>query len=339
MGWEPYFRLRFAYAILLALLMLELAIGFAIASYLGAGMVYQFNRMVAGLLLLAWLAYVPLWAVITRKPEPTRWTLETYRANIPWFAIASMLLLLAWFKTLHLAALKNAIPSIMPFYADPMLADLDRMIFFTDPWRITHALVGEFGTRVIDVVYALWHPVQLGFGCWLILSRKPLVQLRGLISFTLCWLILGGVFAVLFSSVGPCFYDDYYGSDRFAPLMDGLAAPLSLSSMDFLLESVGTSAVASGISAFPSMHVSVAVWEALLLQLAFRNRYVIAAGWLWAFAIFFASVHLGWHYAVDGIFAAVGTVLFWKLAQWIVAYDPRSSRSRAAAETGSVLQG
>jgi len=66
----------------------------------------------------------------------------------------------------------------------------------------------------------------------------------------------------------------------------------------------------SGISAFPSLHVSMATLFALA---AFRLRR--SAGFLMAAYLLFivvGSVHLGWHYAVDGYFSIAATLFVWK---------------------------
>ena len=71
----------------------------------------------------------------------------------------------------------------------------------------------------------------------------------------------------------------------------------------------------SGITAMPSMHVSIAVLMALL---GWRvNR---LAGWIFTIYcgfIMIGSIHLGWHYAVDGYVSLVMTIAIWHLCGWI----------------------
>ena len=335
---EDYLRLRYAYAVLFGLLAIECLIRISLTALLGFGDIRGFFWWTGIVpVVVLWALYVPLWAVISRKPQPTKWILDTYRENLGWFAVVGVLLAYTWVKIDNVATIKHAIPLIIPYYADPFLAELDRAIFLTDPWRITHALIPDWGTRQLERIYAIWHIMQIGFGCWMVFTRNLRLQTTALISYTAMWVLLGGICATLFSSVGPVFYEHFYGSPEFRPLLANLeAAPVTKAGRDFLIETYQTGAYGGGISAFPSMHVAIAVWEALVVRMAFRNRYLTAAAWAYVFLISVGSVHLGWHYAVDSIFSAVAALIFWKVAQRIVAYEPRSSRSPGEAE--AVLQ-
>lgn len=68
--------------------------------------------------------------------------------------------------------IKKLIPSVMPFYADPMLIELDRTLFFgSDPWQITHSLFG-WATPSIVVLYSLWHTMHILIPMWIALSKN-----------------------------------------------------------------------------------------------------------------------------------------------------------------------
>ena len=59
------------------------------------------------------------------------------------------------------------------------------------------------------------------------------------------------------------------------------------------------------------MHVSIAVLLALgVMRL---NRVAGYAFWFYAAIIQIGSVHLGWHYAIDGYFSVIVTLFIWKL--------------------------
>ncbi len=71
-------------------------------------------------------------------------------------------------------------------------------------------------------------------------------------------------------------------------------------------------AIGSGISAMPSMHISTSVLMAL--GMGSINKRLAILFWAYAAVIQIGSVHLAWHYAIDGYLAAALTLIIWKLA-------------------------
>ncbi len=65
----------------------------------------------------------------------------------------------------------------------------------------------------------------------------------------------------------------------------------------------------SGISAMPSMHVSMSVLMAL--GVSSLNKKLGFAFWGFTLIIYIGSFLLGWHYAVDGLVSAPITVFIW----------------------------
>ena len=81
-----------------------------------------------------------------------------------------------------------------------------------------------------------------------------------------------------------------------------------------------------GISAMPSMHVAVSLWLALVMQAYFPRLQFL--GWAYFTVILIGSVHLGWHYAVDGIVASAIAIAAWLSAPRILEMSsPRTNRS------------
>jgi hypothetical protein len=72
--------------------------------------------------------------------------------------------------------------------------------------------------------------------------------------------------------------------------------------------------VGRGISAMPSMHLATS-FSFMLLGFAIHRRLGIALGLFTAF-ILIGSVHLGWHYAIDGYVAIAMTWLIWRIVGW-----------------------
>jgi hypothetical protein len=101
-------------------------------------------------------------------------------------------------------------------------------------------------------------------------------------------------------------------------LIHAEGAAASINAYDYLIATQGTNAFGSGISAMPSLHVGIAVLEALFVRQRFPKFQWVA----WAFVgiTYVGSIHLGWHYATDGILSAFFVVLIWIVMRAYVAW-------------------
>ena len=235
------------------------------------------------------------------------------------------LILVIGYLLVHRAyrALKVSIPSLNEYWADPMFIRWDQMLFGQDAWRITHSMIGPLGTQFIDMLYVLWLPYMLlafGFGAF---AKDAKFRIRSTASFFVSWIVLGNILAILFASVGPCFYADFYGNDQFEPLMSLLSQQqlAAINLQDYLLSVTDDESIGSGISAVPSLHCAITTLVVLMVY----NRYGFGLGLIGAvsyhFAIWIGSVHLGWHYAVDGLISMVLVPPIWwsvgKITDWV----------------------
>lgn len=224
--------------------------------------------------------------------------------------------------------IKTDIPKNINFYLDPLLIKLDRTLHFgTTPWRITHSIFSSpISTAIINLFYNLWFFISwiflITFCC---LYRNHKIRERTIICFLLCWSVNGSIAATLFASVGPCFYDLLYqGTNEFVDLMTLLNQQnitltekeeffkiWALSTQNMLWEgfSEQSSGFAEGISAMPSMHVSMATLMALATYSI--KKWLGAIFWAYTVIIMIGSVHLGWHYALDGYVGALMTTGIW----------------------------
>jgi hypothetical protein len=85
-----------------------------------------------------------------------------------------------------------------------------------------------------------------------------------------------------------------------------------------------------GISAMPSMHVSAAF---LFVLIGRRANRVAALGFAaFALLILVGSVHLGWHYAIDGYASIPATWAIWRAVGWALARDPAFDSADADAD-------
>jgi len=211
---------------------------------------------------------------------------------------------------------KTAIPLIQPFYADTLFADLDAAMHGgVDPWRITHMVAGIIPPAAIVILYFMvWFLPAVFLPVFIALTDSdPDRARRFMILHAASWIGLGNILAILGSSAGPVYYDRLLNSTRFEDLTaalqsSGIADSALGSVQDNLWQfySEGAQSVGSGISAFPSVHVGLAV--VTMLYLIERSRLLAPFGVIFCAAIMFASVYHGWHYAIDG-YASLGLVL------------------------------
>ncbi len=220
----------------------------------------------------------------------------------------------------HFRAWKTVIPQLVPFAWDERFMALDHVLHGGHhPWEILQAIIGfPSATLVIDGLYVGWFALNFAVLLWMAVSARRFLRARFLLSYLLVYILIGTVAATAFSSVGPVYYGQIVGSpDPYLPLLDylrkvGETNLLFVLSIQDTLWSVfqgSATSAASGISAMPSVHVAISV---LFVFLGFSVHRL--AGWgflLFALAIFVGSIHLAWHYAVDGYAAALGTGLIW----------------------------
>ncbi|CAN7504752.1 phosphatase PAP2 family protein [Mesorhizobium caraganae] len=223
--------------------------------------------------------------------------------------------------------LKGAVAILSPFAWDHALAQADRALHFGRAphewlWFIVQS---PLAVRLFNLAYNSWFVVLIASVFIACITRKD-TKLRHqfLMSFMLVW-ILGGFFLAMgLSSAGPCFYERLGLGSDYHPLLQALAAadriyPIwALSTQDILWSGyIGATPGSLGISAFPSMHVAMAVLFALY---AARRSWLVGL-LMWAFAaiIMVGSVVLGWHYAVDGYASVLISIAIWKACGHLLA--------------------
>ena len=226
--------------------------------------------------------------------------------------------------------LKSAIPEIDYFSWDPMLADIDRAMHFgVDPYKITMALFGTpLATSALNANYHLWLFLNYFVVLLACFSKTDTISRNTfLIAYVLVWSIGGNGFAIFFSSAGPVYYEALGNGTTFAPLMETLhnfheISPVwALNVHDMLWQGLVGDGAVKGISAMPSMHVASSV-----LMTLFAYRYARWAGQVmlvFTVLIMFGSVHLAWHYALDGYVSIPLTLICWKAAGWLARRQER----------------
>lgn len=270
--------------------------------------------------------------------------------------LASILIIVLAFPYVlsSLTIMKTLLPYITNYHLDHFLMNLDKALHFgVAPWELMQPFLGyPYVTFGLNIVYNFWFFMQFFVVIWQILSlSRPRLRMQFFISYVLAWMVLGSLLAILLASAGPCYYPQITGlTDPYSPLFEYLHhvdnllkthdwSLWALHTQDYLWDNYVESTVAlgSGISAMPSLHISVAV---LLALVGWRtNRGIGIFLTAHAFLIFIGSVHLGWHYAVDGYVSVIVTLLIWRFSGYLAKNLPerRESTKTHATNTSIVL--
>jgi len=235
-------------------------------------------------------------------------------------ARGALLLLPALLMPLFLAGFtgaKSAIYRLVGYSWDVRFAAMDRAIFGQDPWLLTHAVLGDAAMPALELVYVSWGGVLVVAATLVAVAAPRAFVGRFFLAMMLTWFLGGFAMAYLTSAAGPVFAHRFGGGDGFLPLVHLLDRSFSADSairftQDYLLAAYDADVAVKGggISAMPSIHVAAAT----VLLLAARR-----ALWLWPALLFFlviafGSVHLGYHYAVDGMAGALIALGCWAAA-------------------------
>ena len=253
---------------------------------------------------------------------------RTTLAEMAWAFSASLVFMIAF------AFVKTSIPFIVPFYADPFFADLDKALHGgVDPWKAAHKLAPFLDAQAVSFMYLTVWAIPAGF-LLLILAAcdpDPVRRNRFTILYMFVWIGLGNILAIAGSSVGPIYYDRLLGTERFADLLAAIEATGvpntrlgEVQSALWVLYMRYDQIVGSGISAFPSVHNGIATL--VMLYLWERSRWLVPVGVAFCGAILFCSVYVGWHYALDGY----ASIILVSAAWWLLRRrDARMERNPA----------
>jgi hypothetical protein len=317
---DPSFSLKTVGALCVILLIFAL-----LMIAISAAVSVEFGPVLASFMMMALWAGLAICAISQLVALTTTgpWKLDL---RTRWVIIAILMV----GQTLPLFELfKQHVLPARGFPLDPYVAALDRLLFVgNDAWRVTHALFGSVsGTLFFDRIYALWLPMMFIFPMVAVMAaRDERVRARLLGCWISSWVLIAGLGAWIFGSAGPCYYVQLVGPDAgFAELNARLAALGAaaqkegqvLAVLDFqallLAEHLNPAFLpAGGISAMPSMHVAMATLFALGgYQVSRALGHAMA---LYAVLIWIGSIHLGWHYASDGIAGAAMMAMLWHVS-------------------------
>jgi hypothetical protein len=240
--------------------------------------------------------------------------------------VMALLPVFAW----NFGFIQALLPFLHPINWDPVFAAWDRGLHFgTDPWRLLQPMLGfPIVTAAISLAYALWFFVLYIVNAWQAFSvADRLLRMQYLLTTVLIWAVLGNVFCTLLASGGPVYYGRLTGlPDPFAEQLQYLDAANAVwrnlsrgiqETMWSAYQVNGRDGVITGaIAAMPSLHVATAFSFWLVVRRGLPRLQWVLFGFL--VVMMLGSVHLAWHYAIDGYAGMFGTWVIWRACGWLL---------------------
>lgn len=213
---------------------------------------------------------------------------------------------------------------LVPFWADPMLADLDRLLFLGhDPWSL---LTWLNSTPMAIFYHRGWFAMMILTLIAVLSARPSPEKSAAMLTYFVLWSAVGPLIHALLPAAGPVFYEPMGYGARFAELQN-VSETREMATYLWTIYAGEGFGPGSGISAMPSLHIATTAWMLIAVR-NFAPRLfapMAAAGFL----IFLLSIALGWHYALDGIVGGAAALLCYRLLHSYYARRP-APRARAA---------
>ena len=334
------------HSLLVGLITLHLAAAAAMPALLGQRLSFPFSFL--GIAQL--LAMLGLWVMViavscdaiaaaVRSPEgrplaSARRRIADHHLRADRIVGGLMVMLLLPLFTVSFGFLQALIPLLHKPDWDPAFASFDRWLHFgRAPWEWMQPLLGHpLATSMLSAAYASWFFALYGVMIWQAFTRRDaLLRMQYFLASILIWMLLGNVAGTLLASGGPVYYGRITGGpDPFTPLFAYLQAA-SLEWPNFTLGvqerlwqvylANGRDGVINGaVMAMPSLHVATAFSFYLTGRAVHPALGVLFA--LFTLVILIATVHLGWHYAIDGYAGILGTLVIWWVCGRLLRWPP-----------------
>ncbi len=161
---------------------------------------------------IGWFVGITFWVMFVHRPKGSLFLAlwHVYKPHffdlrrLVFFAIAVLPvpLFMAAFSSF-----KRMIPFMTPYAWDTRFMEWDRALHGGwHPWELLQPVLGyPLVTSLVNLIYQLWFFVlflTLIWQCWT--RRDDLLRAQYLLSFLLCWIVLGTVMATALASGGAC---------------------------------------------------------------------------------------------------------------------------------------
>jgi len=265
-----------------------------------------------------YLVYYLVQCLIIIRPERPIIHIVNDLRKLERFRILSFILILLFMSAIMVsfAIIKPLIPILNPFSWDEKLAHLDFILHGNDPWKIIHSYLSPtLVTRFLVFAYIFYfYAIFAGVAIYAA-APNSINRRQFILAYPLCWIILGTLFAIIFSSAGPCYYQYVVEEpNKYSELMNYLHSPNTPVNVIVRYQDSLWSAHINNIpdrffaiSAMPSMHIS----QLCLLVFSIKNHIIKILTIILTVLVSLACVHFGWHYAVDIYAAVIGTYIIW----------------------------
>lgn len=208
---------------------------------------------------------------------------------------------------------------LVPFWADPLLADLDKAIFLgNDPWQF----LTQLNTTAMAIFYHRgWFAMMLIVLIIVLASAPSAKKSATMLTYFLLWSVIGPVIHILLPAAGPIFFADLGYGDRFSSL-ESVPETKEVAVYLWNIYAGQGFGPGSGISAMPSLHIATTAWMVIATWIFARWMFLLML--LAGLLIFLLSISLGWHYAADGIVGAIAAAVCYYVLHSV--YTDRATR-------------
>jgi hypothetical protein len=226
-----------------------------------------------------------------------------------------------YFVAFVCAKIKSLISFVVPFQHDVLLSEWDRWLHFG---RYPHEYLSFILDSpkliwFIDGFYVSWFYYIYAYMAFVVFQdRHTLGRMSAIICFCLSCFLLGNLFAMLSSSVGPIYWEYYVDEPNpYTDLLSKLsvvndATPLyhiEISQMLLDWQNDANVIDLNGPSSMPSMHVAIA---ALLFFHSWAYcKWLLPVTVIYLIGTLVGSVVLSWHYAIDGYASIILMYVIW----------------------------